>query len=177
MSPKNAFVEAFKAIGIDFDRFALLVVDMLHELELGVWKDFFTHLLRILFSLGSEVIAELNRRCVWLLGFISGINIYTAFVKFPLLAAEPFDGSLQTSLHKRNLPLGIMKIFFKYVDFLHSGNREANQHYSVLCHVSKVSSILPMTLSFKTLSSIWPYFMDMQNFACIRMIHWNYSLA
>lgn len=41
----------------------MLVVDLLHELELGVWKNLFIHLLRILESYrGANLVAELDRR-------------------------------------------------------------------------------------------------------------------
>ena len=40
----------------------MLVVDLLHEFELGVWKSIFIHLLRILDSLKGTVLAELDRR-------------------------------------------------------------------------------------------------------------------
>ena len=38
----------------------MLVVDLLHEFELGVWKAVFIHLLRILDSLKSDALSELN---------------------------------------------------------------------------------------------------------------------
>jgi hypothetical protein len=40
----------------------MLVVDLLHEFELGVWKAVFIHLLRIIESVDENLIAELNRR-------------------------------------------------------------------------------------------------------------------
>jgi hypothetical protein len=41
----------------------MLVVDLLHEMELGVWKSIFIHLLRILASHGgANLVAELDRR-------------------------------------------------------------------------------------------------------------------
>jgi hypothetical protein len=40
----------------------MLVVDMLHEFELGVWKAILTHLLRILDSLRGNKLCELDRR-------------------------------------------------------------------------------------------------------------------
>ena len=40
----------------------MLVVDLLHEFELGVWKAVFIHLLRILDSLKSDVLSEVDRR-------------------------------------------------------------------------------------------------------------------
>jgi hypothetical protein len=48
----------------------MLVVDLLHEFELGVWKACFTHLLRILYAQGNDAIQALNRRQVhsrWLI--------------------------------------------------------------------------------------------------------------
>lgn len=45
-----------------FDFFLMLVVDLLHEFELGVWKAVFIHLLRILDSLKGNVLAEFDRR-------------------------------------------------------------------------------------------------------------------
>lgn len=40
----------------------MLVVDLLHEFELGVWKATFIHLLRILDSLKGNALAELDHR-------------------------------------------------------------------------------------------------------------------
>ena len=40
----------------------MLVVDLLHEFELGVWKAIFIHLLRILDSLAGDTLSELDRR-------------------------------------------------------------------------------------------------------------------
>ncbi|KAI0667060.1 hypothetical protein C8Q78DRAFT_1140637 [Trametes maxima] len=39
-----------------------LVVDQLHEFELGVWKALFTHLVRILETQGPDIVNELNKR-------------------------------------------------------------------------------------------------------------------
>ena len=43
-----------------FDFFLMLVVDLLHEFELGIWKAVFIHLLRMLDSLPKSKIAELD---------------------------------------------------------------------------------------------------------------------
>ena len=40
----------------------MLVVDLLHEFELGIWKVVFIHLLRILESVDENLIAELNHQ-------------------------------------------------------------------------------------------------------------------
>ena len=58
---QNAFADRF---GETFDLFSLFVVDLLHEIELGVWKAFFIHLIRILVSLGGNSIQLFNNRYV-----------------------------------------------------------------------------------------------------------------
>lgn len=42
----------------------ILVVDLLHEFELGVWKALFTHLIRMLYASpnGGQLVDELNLR-------------------------------------------------------------------------------------------------------------------
>jgi hypothetical protein len=40
----------------------MLVVDLLHEFELGVWKALFIHLLRMLEAMGGGLVDELDRR-------------------------------------------------------------------------------------------------------------------
>lgn len=46
----------------------MLVVDLLHEFEIGVWKALFTHLIRVLYAAGrsesDELVAELDKRYV-----------------------------------------------------------------------------------------------------------------
>jgi hypothetical protein len=42
--------------------FVALVVDLLHEFELGVWRMLLVHLLRILCALNKDLIHELDRR-------------------------------------------------------------------------------------------------------------------
>ena len=42
----------------------MLIVDFMHEFELGVWKTLFTHLIRILHAAapGSRLVAEFDER-------------------------------------------------------------------------------------------------------------------
>ena len=43
----------------------MLVVDLLHEFELGVWKSLFIHLIRLLYAAGKgsdRLVMELNAR-------------------------------------------------------------------------------------------------------------------
>ncbi|KAF9043137.1 hypothetical protein BJ165DRAFT_1348322 [Panaeolus papilionaceus] len=57
----NVFVDR---LGIEFNPSKMLVVDLLHEFELGVWKSIFSHLVRILFAADSSerLVIELDRR-------------------------------------------------------------------------------------------------------------------
>jgi hypothetical protein len=40
----------------------LLTVDLLHEVELGVWKGVFTHIIRILWAHSPAAVSELDKR-------------------------------------------------------------------------------------------------------------------
>jgi len=54
-------------LGSTFNAFRMLVVDFMHEFELGVWKMLFTHLIRMLYSVpqrGTELVAKLDERLV-----------------------------------------------------------------------------------------------------------------
>lgn len=42
----------------------MLVVDLLHEFELGVWKALFIHLIRLLTAVSPPLVHEMDRRCV-----------------------------------------------------------------------------------------------------------------
>ncbi|KAK0485408.1 hypothetical protein EDD18DRAFT_1311709 [Armillaria luteobubalina] len=57
----NAFVNQ---IGKDFNPFKMLIVDFLHEFELGVWKSLFIHLICLLYAEdhSGELVSKLNQR-------------------------------------------------------------------------------------------------------------------
>ena len=42
--------------------YALLTVDLLHEVELGVWKALFTHIIRILTAYSPNAVSEFDKR-------------------------------------------------------------------------------------------------------------------
>jgi hypothetical protein len=42
----------------------MLVPDLMHEFELGVWKAILRHLMRILYAAGNDCIQEFNKRYV-----------------------------------------------------------------------------------------------------------------
>jgi hypothetical protein len=57
---QNAFSNRLSPLG--FNMFEMLVVDLMHEIELGVWKAVFVHLLRLLESENIKLRHELDRR-------------------------------------------------------------------------------------------------------------------
>jgi len=60
----HAFSECIfkQASGICFNMFGMLAVDLMHEVELGVWKAVFIHLLRVLDCQNESLKYELDRR-------------------------------------------------------------------------------------------------------------------
>ncbi|KAG2737582.1 hypothetical protein P692DRAFT_201681626, partial [Suillus brevipes Sb2] len=62
---QNAFVDKLSPLG-GFDAFRMLVVDFMHECELGTWKALFTHLIRLLYALpgGDGLVAHLDNRSI-----------------------------------------------------------------------------------------------------------------
>lgn len=60
--PQNAF--ATKLQKFKFDHFLMLVVDIMHEFELGTWKAVFSHLIRVLYAISpsGNLVAQLDER-------------------------------------------------------------------------------------------------------------------
>jgi hypothetical protein len=57
---QNVFSDKLSRFG--FNLFLMLVVDLMHEFELGVWKALFIHLLRMLEAHDKALVGELDRR-------------------------------------------------------------------------------------------------------------------
>ena len=57
---QNAFSDKLMPLG--FNMFNMLVVDLMHEVELAVWKALFIHLLRLLDCHDESLKHELDRR-------------------------------------------------------------------------------------------------------------------
>ena len=53
-----------KLAPLSFNMFEMLVVDLMHEVELGVWKAVFIHMLRLLDCQNESLKYELDRRQV-----------------------------------------------------------------------------------------------------------------
>ncbi|KAH7920743.1 hypothetical protein BV22DRAFT_1020666 [Leucogyrophana mollusca] len=96
----NAFAQKLGPLGLD--PFRMLVVDFMHECELGTWKALFTHLIRLLYALpqGEQHVAELNRRFrlipTYGRGVIRRFSNNTSQMK--RLAARDFEDILQCAM-------------------------------------------------------------------------------
>ncbi|KAG2051626.1 hypothetical protein BDR06DRAFT_889558, partial [Suillus hirtellus] len=96
----NKFVERLGALGLD--TFQMLIVDLMHECELGTWKALFTHLIRILYALpnGNQLVANLDSRFRQIPTFGNGVirmfSNNTSEMK--RLAARDFEDILQCAI-------------------------------------------------------------------------------
>ncbi|TFK34101.1 hypothetical protein BDQ12DRAFT_700523 [Crucibulum laeve] len=94
----NAFFEKLYKHG--FDIHSSLVVDFMHEVELGVWKSLFTHLLHILQAVDINLISELDRHYRTIPSFgrdsIRRFSANTSEMK--KLAAQDFENLLQCAI-------------------------------------------------------------------------------
>jgi hypothetical protein len=59
-SVQNAFSAALSQFGFDFH--GMLTVDLLHEVELGVWKALLMHLIRMLHACGVDKVRIFDER-------------------------------------------------------------------------------------------------------------------
>ena len=97
---KNAFSERLAPLGFNF--YSMFAPDLLHEIELGVWKGLFTHLLRILYAAGGDTIVILNSRCTQHIFSVFPSYLFTKIpdiVKFQLSDVIPFE-NLPTMLRE-----------------------------------------------------------------------------
>ncbi|KAF9464233.1 hypothetical protein BDZ94DRAFT_1216685 [Collybia nuda] len=93
----NAFADRLSAF--NFNPHPMLVVDLLHEFELGVWKATFIHIIRVLYAAvpGGKAVHELNARFRQVPTF--GISTIRRFAnnasEMKKLAARDFEDLLQ----------------------------------------------------------------------------------
>lgn len=79
ISSQNAFSVKLSTNEIPFNPSKMLVVDLLHEFELGVWKTLFKHLIRLLYAAAphGDLVAELDLRCAGYLALLSHLSSLT----------------------------------------------------------------------------------------------------
>ncbi|KAG6916135.1 hypothetical protein DXG01_008326 [Tephrocybe rancida] len=94
---KNAFSDRLSALGFNF--YQMLVVDLLHEFELGVWRALLIHLIRLLYAIDSSKVDELDRRYRQVPRFGGAIRkISTNVSELKKLAAHNFEDLLQCAM-------------------------------------------------------------------------------
>ena len=71
--------DSLPAFGTKFDYFKLFVVDILHEVELGVMKSLFADLVRILYAIQQSQVQELDIR------YLSVLKVYCPVLVFDIL--------------------------------------------------------------------------------------------
>ncbi|KIJ58305.1 hypothetical protein HYDPIDRAFT_141613 [Hydnomerulius pinastri MD-312] len=96
----NAFAKRLGEYG--FNHFPMLVVDIMHECELGTWKSLFIHLIRILYSLSpaGQLVAEVDNRFRQVPTFGRGVirRFSDNASEMKRLAARDFEDLLQCSI-------------------------------------------------------------------------------
>ncbi|KAG2757163.1 hypothetical protein P692DRAFT_201859216 [Suillus brevipes Sb2] len=96
----NQFVNKLGPLGLD--SFRMLVVDFMHECELGTWKALFMHLIRLLYALpqGSQLVALLDCRFREVPTFGNGIirKFSNNTSEMKRLAARDFEDILQCAI-------------------------------------------------------------------------------
>ncbi|KAG1845733.1 hypothetical protein DFJ58DRAFT_730795 [Suillus subalutaceus] len=97
---KNTFAENLGPLG--FDTFRMLVVDFMHECELGTWKALFTLLIRLLYALpgGDCLVATLDSRFRQLPSYGNGVirKFANNTSEMKRLAARDFEDILQCAI-------------------------------------------------------------------------------
>ena len=98
---KNAF--SSKLACLRFNLFCMLVVDLMHEFELGIWKALFAHLICILAAAkaGDTLVNELDHcyRMVPTFGSDTIRKFASNTSETKRMAACDFEDMLQVSLH------------------------------------------------------------------------------
>ncbi|KAG2058771.1 hypothetical protein BDR06DRAFT_980185 [Suillus hirtellus] len=100
---KNQFAKKLGLLSLN--PFPMLVVDFMHECELGTWKALFTHLLRLLYALpgGDRLVAALDTRFHQVPMFGDGViqRFANNTSKMKILAACDFENILQLPKEKQ----------------------------------------------------------------------------
>lgn len=72
---------------LNFNVFSIFVVDFMHEVELGIWKSLFLHLLRMLGTMDGAL-NELDSRYATLFFFSALINAFFRFREIPTFGRD-----------------------------------------------------------------------------------------
>ncbi|KAL1671172.1 hypothetical protein EV122DRAFT_295608 [Schizophyllum commune] len=122
----NAFTHK---LGKDFNPSDMLVVDLLHEFELGVWKTVFTHLIRMLYAVDPKggLVDELNKRYRLIdpfgRGTIRRFGAKENVSEMKKMAARDFEDLLQCAipcfelLFERNHNTKILTLLYRFAEW------------------------------------------------------------
>ncbi len=93
---QSAFSDKLGPYGHDV--YQMLVPDVMHEVELGVWKAVFKHLVRVLIAAGGDGVQRLDQRYVSAIRCsCASAHALAASRASPLLVATPYADLDQTS--------------------------------------------------------------------------------
>ncbi|KAG8905951.1 hypothetical protein FRC01_008188, partial [Tulasnella sp. 417] len=155
VATENAFSTALRE-EFGFNYFGILVVDLMHEFELGVWKAVFIHLIRILYTRGKDVVNEFNRRfrCIGNFGKSTIRSFaYMNVTDMKNWAARTFEDCLQCcipcfeGLFPEPQNTHILRLLYTLA--LWHGLAKLRQHTDVtLDHLSTVTRMLGKELRF-----------------------------
>ncbi|KAG2739784.1 hypothetical protein P692DRAFT_201872909 [Suillus brevipes Sb2] len=121
----NQFVNKLGPLGLD--PFRMLVVDLMHECELGTWKALFTHLLRLLYALpgGVQLVATFDERFRQVPTFGSGVirKFANNTSEMKKLAARDFEDILQCAipifegLFPPNIDAAVQSLLYRFAEW------------------------------------------------------------
>ncbi|KAJ7049329.1 hypothetical protein C8F01DRAFT_1265524 [Mycena amicta] len=96
---RHAFTKLMEA-GADFNLFQIMVVDLLHEIELGIIKYILIHLIRLLYAMDKGKVAEFNLRfrLVPTFGRMTIRRFHRSVSELKKMAARDFEDILQCLL-------------------------------------------------------------------------------
>ncbi|KAF4568042.1 hypothetical protein EYR36_010050 [Pleurotus pulmonarius] len=94
---RNAFAKLYP---LGFNYYSIFLPDLLHELELGVWKAVFMHLIRMLHFIGPTAVAALNSRYRRVPTFSAGTirRFHNDAAAMKKLAGRDYEDLLQCSI-------------------------------------------------------------------------------
>ncbi|KAG9047246.1 hypothetical protein FS837_002719 [Tulasnella sp. UAMH 9824] len=152
VATENAFSKTFLN-EFNFNYFKMLVVDLMHEFELGVWKAVLIHLIRMLYTLGKDAVNEFNRRfrCIGNFGKSTIRSFaYMNVTDMKNWAARTYEDCLQP--HNTH----ILRLL--YILSLWHGLAKLRQHTDVtLDHLAAATRMLGKELRF-FVSEVCPHF-------------------
>jgi hypothetical protein len=176
ISAQNAFSKRLSKFG--FNLFPMFLVDLMHEIELGVWKALLVHLLRMLESVHENLLHEFDKRRAIYPDYFH-LNLITPFAPFGLRFRQvPIFGRDTIRRFSANtLELKRMAAW-NFEDFLQVVHQKLT--FLLSCLQLMWSSVLSRySKDFYLSRTIQPFCsycfirhtgMDLRNFACIAIL-------